>query len=249
MRAAGSPLLREGARVYFSQPTILRSYLLLPCVLTVAALVGWPEGSLESALRAGSAANPFSVVSLAFLLLLVYLAGRYGAEDYAPESLASIRDYVTMTPTPVRSLVAGKVVFAFLHTAFMLALGAPFLLVALTVSGSRQGALGTAFAVLAGSALASRMYGLFLLSLLGPRKLLRSAAFVGGAGAYLLVTFLVFPSISPAAALLALGSPAPTPGSRLVLLADAGAMVVFIVGAGLVLLAARRARRRGGAKA
>lgn len=246
MRLAGIPLVQEGARVYFSQRSILRTYLLIPAALTFAAIVSWPQGTLENALRAGSTTNPFSVVAVCFVLFLVYLAGRYGGEDYAPDSLGNLREYVTLTPTSVGTLVAGKAAFAVLHTAFLLALGAPFLLAALSVSGSPPGTLGAALGILAAAGLAARMYGLFLLSVLGPRGLLRGAAFLGGTAVYLVLTFLVLPVLNPVSALLALGAGASAHRTALIAGADLCAASTLAAAAGLALSRARRRARRGG---
>jgi hypothetical protein len=245
VRISGLPLVKEGVRVYFSQQMILRTYLLIPAALAVALIVAWPRGSLESVLAGGSPVDPFTVVAVAFLLFLVYLGGRYGLEDYSPDSLGNLREYMTLTPASVGALVAGKAAFAVLHTAFLLALGAPFLLAALSVSGSQAGALGAGFVVLASAGLAARMFGLFLLALFGPRKLLRSAAFLGGVAAFLVVTFLAVPLLNPAAALLALGAgdTAALPRSGLLAALTLAAAIGLAAATAFVLSAARRRAR------
>jgi hypothetical protein len=245
VRITGLPLVREGVKVYFSQALILRTYILIPAALAVALIATWPQGSLESVLRAGAPMDPFTVVAVAFLLFLVYLGGRYGSEEYSPDSLGDLREYVTLTPASVGSLVAGKAAFAVLHTAFLLALGAPFLLASLSVSGTPPGVLGAGLATLASAALAARMFGLFLLALLGQRKLLRSAAFVGGFAAYLVVTFLAFPSVNPGSALLALraGDAAAVPHADLLAGITFAAAIGLAGATALVLAAARRQAR------
>jgi hypothetical protein len=245
VRIAGFPLVQEGIKVYFSQALILRTYLLIPAALAVALIATWPQGPVESVLRAGAPMDPFTVVAVAFLLFLVYLGGRYGSEEYSPDSLGNLREYVTLTPASVGSLVAGKAAFAVLHTALLLALGAPFLLASLSVSGAPAGALGAGLATLASAGLAARMFGLFLLALLGQRKLLRSASFIGVFAAYLVVTFLAFPLASPVSALLALraGDAAAVPHADLLAALTLAAAIGLAGTTALVLAAARRQAR------
>ncbi len=247
MKITGIPLVSEGVRVYFSQRIILRTYLLIPATLTVALVAAWPVGSPQAILRGGSPTDPFTVVAFVFLLFALYLCGRYGSEEYAPDALGNLREYVTLTPASASALVAGKAAFGALHTAFLLALGAPFLLAALSVSGTPARALGATLALLASTGFAARMFGLLLLALFGQRKLLRTAAFAGGIAGYLVTTFLAVPVINPAAALLALGAgnTGALPHAGFLSLSALAAAVCMVVAAALVLSAVRRRARAG----
>jgi hypothetical protein len=237
----GAAYVRDGFRAYFSQRAILRSYLLIPCALAVALIVTWPQDTLAGVLRGGPATDCFTVAAVCLLAFVLYLGARYGSEDYAPDALGSLREYVTLTPASIASLVAGKAAFAVLHTAFLLSLGAPFLVAALGVSGAAPGALLRSLAVLAAASLGARMYGLLLLCLLGERRLLRGGALFIGLAVYLLVTWLALPALSPAAALVR-GDPA---ASRLDVLATLGAALLMAAASGLVLSSARRRARAG----
>ena len=247
MRIAGLPLVSEGVRVYFSHRTILRTYLLIPATLSVALIAAWPLGTPQAVLRGGAPTDPFTVVVVAFLLFSLYLCGRYGSEEYAPDALGNLREYVTLTPASAGALVAGKAGFGILHTTFVLALGAPFLLAALSVSGTPPQAFVAALGVVASSGIATRMFGLLLLALFGQRKLVRTAAFAGGTAISLVATFLALPWLNPATALLALGAGnAGAPRHAGVLsLAALGAAVVMAVAAAMVLSAVRRGARTG----
>ncbi len=261
MRIAGIPFVAEGLRTYASQRSILRTYLVIPGALAVSLLVAWPQGTADSVFRGAAITDSFSVVAVTFLLFLLYLGGRYGAEDYSPDTLVNLREYVTLTPASVTSLVAGKAAFALLHTVFLLALGAPFLLAAFSVSGTRAGTLAVCLAVLAAAAYTVRMYGLLLLALLGPRRLLRGAAFVASLAVFLFGTYLVLPSVNPIAVLLAArdasatgaasagGGASATGGglspSAFLVLFDAAAALLLAMATGLVLEVARRRGRQG----
>jgi hypothetical protein len=236
----GTSLVREGFKAYFAQRTILRSYLLIPGALAVALMIAWPQDTVQGVLRGGPATDAFSVVAACFLGFMLYLGGRYGAEDYATDTLGNLREYVALPAVSPGSLVAGKAAFALLHTAFLVALGVPFLLAALGVSGAMPGALSRTLAVIAAAGLAVRMYGLLLLCIFGLRRLLRGAALLIGVGAYLAVTWLVLPAMNPVAALI---PSSPRADARITVAASLAAALVMAAGSVAVLAAARRGVR------
>jgi hypothetical protein len=246
----GNPLLEEGMRTYFAHRGILRSYLLIPCGLAVVMMAAWPRSSLETILRSGPSTDAFSVIALAFLALMLYLGARYGAEDFSPDTLVQLREYVTMTPVSLLSVVLGKAAFFILHTLFLLLLGVPFLLAPMAVGGFT---LPTAFAVLAvvGTAsLAARMFGFLVLALIGSRLLLRDVIILAGILLFIVAADTLVPAVSSIRALLRL-SAAPAPGAPLLgsALSPAGACSLFNIAAALLcsaaaFLALRVSRRR-----
>ncbi len=230
-----NPFLQEGVRTYFAHPGILRTYFYLPTVLAVVLLVVWPRGSLESVLRSGPLADAFSVVSIAFLGLLLYLGGRYGAEDFSPDTMVQLRNYVTLTPVPLLSAILGKAGFFILHTLFLLLLGAPFLLAPLAVGGLTVPKAFAAFAILGTASVAARMFGLLVLSLVGSRPLVRNVILLPGILLLVILVLVFLPLLSPIHALLSLGS-TPAAGA-----AEAGMSAVAassLVGIGAALVAA-----------
>jgi hypothetical protein len=241
MRVAGLPFVAEGIRTYASQRSILRTYLFIPGALAIALLLTWPQGTVQSVYVGGAAADAFTVVGVTCLLILLYLGGRYGAEDYSPETFVNLREYITLTPASVASLVAGKAAFSIVHTIFLVALGAPFLLSASSVSGAPGGSVAGVLSLLATSALAARMYGLFLLAVMGRRRLLRAATFLAGLGGFLFVTYLLQPGINPIAMAIAARE-----GASLVpiVIFNLAASVFLAAAATAVLVLARRAARK-----
>lgn len=259
MIVAGVPFLEEGLKTYVTQRAILRTYVIVVCVLAVALLVVWPQGSLEGVYRGARASDTFAVVSVTFLLLLLYLGGRFGGEDYSPETLVNLREYAALTPASVAWLVAGKTAFAVVHTIFLLLLGSPFLLAAASVSGAPAGSFGRALVLVGAATLASRMYGLFLLGLFGQRRILRGAAFLAGLAVFLAGTWLLLPALNPVSVLLgqiSTPSAAAAPGgagprgalspATLLALADGVLSLLLAALTTLVLVLARHEARRGG---
>jgi hypothetical protein len=192
----------QGLRDYFSWGAILRSYLLVPGILGLTLVAVWPRGAVEAVLRAPPSADAFGVVSAAFLAVLLWLGARYGAEDYSPASLGQLREYVRLTPVPLGSVVAGKILFGVGHTAFLLLLGAPFLLAAMAVSGLAADRALPSLAVVGSFGLAARMAGLLGLAATERRGLARETLAFAAPLAYLLATFACLPAANPFSVLL-----------------------------------------------
>jgi hypothetical protein len=204
MRIADNPFMDEGVRNYFTQPGILRSYLALIGMNGLVLLLWWPRATFEAVLRSGNSPDTFTVVAIVLYFCLAYLGARYGSEGFSPETQVQLREYVTLTPVPLASIIAGKVVFALLHTVFLLALGAPFLLASLAVSGAGPSSSLPALLVIGAATLAVRMYGLFVLILLGERQPFRTAALMLGIVLFLAVTAALAPAANPVVALLSI---------------------------------------------
>ena len=253
----GNPFLEEGMRIYFSHRGILRTCLFIPCGLAVVLLVVWPRGSLESILRTGPFINAFSVIALAFLALLLYLGLRYGSEDFSPDTLVQLREFVTMTPVSLLSVVLGKAGFFTLHTLFLLLLGAPFLLAPMAVGGVTLPKAFAAFAILGTASLAARMFGLLVLALVGTRRLWRDIILLTGVLICAVTVLVAVPSLSPIRALLGLssvpGAGGHPPASLLSPAAACGllhgAAALICAAATLLVLQSSRRRARGGRRA
>jgi hypothetical protein len=215
MKMARNPFLDEGARIYFSQAAILRTYLVLVGLVGLAFLVWWPRHSFVAALRTGSAPDAFAATAIGLYIALVYLGARYASESYTPDTVRRIQDYVTLTPVPVRSIALGKVGFAFLHTLFLLLLGAPLLLASLAVSGLDARALLEAVLVIGAATLAVRMYGFLLVVLLDAHRGLRDAALGVGIVAFFALSIGLYPAANPIIALVNISTRGMSPGAAL----------------------------------
>jgi len=257
VRAAGNPFIREGIRMSFSQGAMLRSYLTMAALLAVVCFFSWPLGSI--ALDAGSAGIPgtFSAVMVGLLACCAWISARSGAEGYSPETLAGLGEYATLTPVSLAALVAGKAAFGLLHTIFLLALGVPFMIASLAVSGVDPSRAGEALLVAGAFSFASRMLGLLLRALLGARTFLVNSLLFACGGLFLVVTILAAPALNPITALLRLAAAAsgqagiaaipgaPVPFFAISVILDLLAAILFAAGA-YAALAVTRARGRAG---
>jgi hypothetical protein len=200
---ARNPFLDEGVRTYFAQETILRSYLALVGVIGLALLLWWPRASLDAVVRSGVFPATFTTVCIGLYLCLTYLGARYGSEGFSPEAQVKLREYALLTPVSPASIVAGKALFALLHTLFLLALGVPFLLASLAVSGGGLPLILPALLVIGAATFAVRMYGLLTLVLL-ERQVARDVCLALGIILFLVVSSLAVPAVNPIAALLSI---------------------------------------------
>jgi hypothetical protein len=249
MSDRGNPFVVEGMRLSFSERGILRTYLFIPGALGLALIAMWPRSTIEATLRAGIAADTFTVVAVCFLLFLVYLGARFGAEDFTADSGAAIREYVTLTPVPLVSVVGGRATFAVLHTFLLLLLGAPFLAAAMAVGGAGIGQALSALAVIGAASLSARMCGLLFLALVGGRRPLRDLLMIPVLASSLVVTFFLAPQSNPFHALASLLKDNGGASAALACAAlDLGAALVLAACALAVLSGVRgRAKRRGAA--
>ena len=236
MKRAANPFLDEGMRTYFSHGIILRSYLFLAGALALVLVLWWPRGTLEAALRSGSGADTFSAVSVAFLVLLMYLGARYGSEAWSPESAGKLGQYVALTPVSVVAVVAGRAGFAFLHTLFLLGLGVPFLLASLAVTGTGAPRVAEALLVTGAATLSVRMYALLLLTLMPGRQFLRDVALMSSVALTLALITALAPAASPLSAVLGLSPARGTAAAPVRLLSVS--IPFFLVSVIIALLAA-----------
>jgi hypothetical protein len=250
MSDRGNSFVVEGMRLSFSDRGILRTYLFIPGALALALIAMWPRGTIEAALRSGAASDTFTVVAVCFLLFLVYLGARFGAEDFTVDAGAAIREYVTLTPVALVSVVGGRAAFAVLHTFLLLLLGAPFLAAAMAVGGAGIAQALSALAVIGAASLAARMCGLLLLALVGGRRSLRDLLLIPVLASFLVVTFFLAPRSSPFHALASLLKNTGGASAALACAAlDLGAAFVLAACALAVLSGVRRrAKRRGSAR-
>ena len=73
--------IREELRICLTDRGILRASFAVPVVLGLSLLAMWPRGTLETALRIGAVTDTFPVTATCFLLVLLYLGARWGADD------------------------------------------------------------------------------------------------------------------------------------------------------------------------
>jgi hypothetical protein len=240
MRMARNPFLDEGVRTYFVQEAILRSYLALVGVIGLALLLWWPRASLEVVVRTGVFPGTFTTVCIGLYICLTYLGARYGSEGFFPDARVKVREYAFLRQVSLASIAAGKTLFALVHTLFLLALGAPFLLASLAVSGGALALMLPALLVIGAATFAVRMYGLLTLVLL-ERQLGRDLCLAAGVILFLVVSSLVVPAVNPIAALLSILPRDEAAGASIILFVSIpffSLSVIMSLAAGLLLAGA-----------
>jgi hypothetical protein len=213
MRIGPNLFFEESVRSAFSSEKMHRSCFFMALALAAAFIFWWPIGPLIFDIPSDGGPRTFLAVAVALCLCSAYIGARSSAEDYSPAAGARIREWVLLTPVSLKALVAGKVGFAVLHTLFLLALGAPFLLASLAVSGISADRAMAALLVAGAFTFALRTAGLFLLVLLGVRKVLRSTILFTVSALFLSATFPFAPAANPVVAVAGLSAADPPPSN------------------------------------
>jgi hypothetical protein len=234
--------VREGMHVYLSDRRTLRACLYLAAALGLALLAVWPRGTLEAAVRTGQASDTFTVVAVCFLIALLYLGARFGAEDFSSDPSVQLKELVTLTPVPLATLVAGRFAFGLLHTLVLLLLGAPFLVAAMAVGGVELPQALRALAIIGAASLAARMIGLCALALVGERRPARDLILFFAVTASAAAAFFALPAVS---SFRAIGALVRGDGSFSLLPAGTDlAAAVLLAGCTLGILSGARARAK-----
>lgn len=242
MRAT-NPFLQEGLAAAFGRRAFRRVYTLMVLFLAVMTVGIWPKNPIADFLRGGSPPQAFQAVSIALLLLISYLGGRIGLEEYAREDFTAAADLASLPSVPVRAVVSGKFLFAALHTVFLLCLGLPFLAVSVTVCGFRPSALGRACLLIVPPALVVRSAGIFLNLAFDLTPVPRNLALFAVMAALFAGTVVLAPSWSP---ILLLADPGGSSAGPLLYASFFHALLVLcLIGASFAAMSFRR-RRSGG---
>ena len=246
MSRRGNPFVVEGMRLYFSERRILRSYLFVVGALGLVLAAMWPRTTIEASLRAVAASDTFTVVAVCLLLLLLFLGARYGAEEFSPQGAERLREYVTLTPVSLFSVVGGRLLFSALHTAVLLLLGAPFLAAAMAVGGAGFLQALPVLAVVGTASIAAWMSGLLALALASRRQQQRDLLLFPLLAALLVVSWFAAPWANPVHAIaFVLKDPQGASACLRCAAADAGAALVLGACAVVVLSVVRsRANKR-----
>ena len=216
---SANPFLAEGARICFSQRAVLRASALLVAILGCVLVLWWPRGPVASSLQPLAGPRTLTVVSVSLLAALAWLSARLGAEDHASSSFISMEGYVGLVAgddarlrcRAVATVIRGKLAFGLVHTIFLLALGSPFVLAAVGVSGASF-TTGLCILLVAGAAATGfRMLGLFLLTALPGHALVRDMVMLVAGAAGLAACTALLPAASPLSALLALAAAVDPP--------------------------------------
>jgi len=205
MKILGNPFIAEDLSDSFTRVSALRSYPVFIAVMAAVMMIWWPRIPLTAHLRAGNAPETFFAVALCLFGCLAYLAARFGAEGFSNESASKILDFVTLTPVPVSSVVAGRLSASVIHTVFLLALGLPFLFLGSTVNGTAISVISRVVLVSGTSALALRAFAFLCFVLLEPHRLLKDGVIIFCGLAFLIATTSAVQPLSPISAILSLG--------------------------------------------
>ena len=154
-----NPMLMEVLSGLTRQGKAQLDYLALLVVQAVVLFLWWPKHGVAQMLESEHGPDTLTAVVVAFGATTAYHAVRAGAEEFLLSGQHGLRDWALATPLRLRRVIAGYVSGHLVHHLHLLALSAPFLLMAFTVSGGEWIPLGWCLAAALVQALCYRLGG------------------------------------------------------------------------------------------
>lgn len=242
-----NPVASADLRAAFGRPGELRVVAAFLAVLAAVLYAWWPRSGLAWHVRTATPPQTFAAVSIALFLLTGWVNARAGAGERSGSSVrvgsgeraadpamaeeATLADLVALTPVSAASAVSGRMVAGLLVVLFQLGLAAPFLVVALGVSGLGVSVLPAVAVVVATAGMAWRAAAIALRLALPEHPILRDVLLIVTSAAWLAVTYFAAPSVNPIAALVGLAR-----GERRTLGAAGASLPFFAVSATIAVL-------------
>ncbi|HEY7656644.1 MAG TPA: hypothetical protein VH881_07255 [Burkholderiales bacterium] len=134
-------------------------YIGLLVLQAVVLLLWWPKVGVAQMLDSQHGPHALAAVVMAVGVTLAYFALRAGAEEVMLPGQHGLRDWALATPLGLGRVLGGYLLGQVVHSLYLLALSAPLLLTAFTVSGGEWAALGWCLAAALLQALFYRLSG------------------------------------------------------------------------------------------
>jgi hypothetical protein len=152
-----NPVLEESAELYIRSRGFLKLHVGYLVLLALFLVIAWPSRGYMYFFRM----ETVPLVFLANVVFLIILSGFFsfsaGTDRIGSAGIIRYSEWLERTRVPVRSLVAGKLMAATLHTAFLTALSIPVLVAAAGPSGVPIGVIPGLLLVVFLTALACRI--------------------------------------------------------------------------------------------
>ncbi|HXV09364.1 MAG TPA: hypothetical protein VD839_01030 [Burkholderiales bacterium] len=134
-------------------------YLGLLLVQAVVLFLWWPKIGMMQMLESQHGPHTLAAVVMAVGATTAYFALRAGAEEVLLPGQHGLRDWALATPLGLGRVLRGYLLGQLFHSAYLLVLSSPLLLMAFTVSGGEWAALGWCLAAVLVQAMFYRLCG------------------------------------------------------------------------------------------
>lgn len=151
------PLIVETLRGLRGCGSLQAGWLNAMALQALVLLLWWPKREFYESLQRHSGPDTLYAVLLVVGVTLAWQALRTGAEELALPGQQSLREWALVTALPGWRLTLGQAGAQLLQASHALALSAPLLLVAASVSGATPSVAGWALSMLLAQALALRL--------------------------------------------------------------------------------------------
>ena len=212
------------------------TYLGLLVLQALVLFLWWPKISVAQMLESQHGPHALEAVVMAAGVALAYFALRAGTEEAMLPGQHGLRDWALATPLGLARVLGGYVRGQLIHSLYLLALTAPLIMAAYTVSGGELAALGWCLAAALVQALFFRLCGAITHLTIGHH---RTESYLT-VWAILLLVYIPFGWLVPHASHIALtaGALGEQATAQPAVLADASPVAFLAIYAGLSVVAA-----------
>ncbi len=182
-----NPILEESAHLYIRRNEYAILHLAYLGALALVTVVAWPSRGFMEFFRLDTVPAVFEVVAIFELLALSGIGLMAGQDRLAPSQIIRYSEWLERTDLPVRTLLVGKLTAALVHTAILVIIGTPFLIVSAGPAGIPLRAAFASQWIVFVAALFCRIFGLFLSHIGEERYVIR----VIGAWVFLAILYLI----------------------------------------------------------
>lgn len=192
---APNPVLLEGWRGLVGSAEATRAHFGYLLLQGAALLLWWPWNEMARVLESGAQPKTLLAVSIALAACAALDGVRAGAEELLLPGQHPLREWVVDTSLSLVRIVSGWLALQLLQLAYLLALSAPLLVMALPVSAASWASLGWVLATIVVVGIEFRLCGALVYLLVGHRS---QATFVG-LRVLVVTVFVTLPFVLPAA--------------------------------------------------
>ncbi|HEX6004222.1 MAG TPA: hypothetical protein VFZ14_09530 [Burkholderiales bacterium] len=189
----GNPLIAEIGSGLGRGGQAQLDYLKLMLLQAVVLVLWWPKSDVAQMLDSEHTPRTLAAIVMALGLTIAYHAVRAGAEESLLPGQRGLRAWAHEAALPPARILSGYIVGQLLHSAYLLLLSAPLVLVAFAVSGAEWAALAWCVCAIAVQAVFYRLSGAIIHLALGPHVLAKRSA----ARALLLFIYIPIGFIAP----------------------------------------------------
>ena len=157
-----NPIVEEAGEVYIRRRECLLFHVFYTMGIALAAVLFWSSRGFMYFFRTESVPAVFQATLVTHLIAVAGISLYVGLDRLAESQIIRYTEWLERTDVPVGVLFRGKLAAAALHTFFIVALGAPFALIAAGPAGATIPAVVASEAIILLTGLIARFAGMII---------------------------------------------------------------------------------------